>query len=235
MKLNPGLTVFLAVLLFCLPIAAQRPEVAITLNEAFFDSLLDAIFQNAPPPEFSIAASGTKRNGSQSMGFANGSYRSDMSYTSNKNVAQCKEAVQLQRENNGVRTAVRFRDGKILAPLAFTGNYNPPFVGCVPFSGYAETAIDLEFDQPNQRLIAKARVLNVYLNGIGGVGGSLVAKLVQSSIDKRINPIEIIRTDKLSFALPIQNGSSVKMKATGFRHELDNGALRLIISYEFTK
>ena len=86
---------------------------------------------------------------------------------------------------NGVRTAVRFRDGKILAPLAFSGSYNPPFVGCVPFSGWAESVIDLEFDQNSQRLIARARVLNVNLNGTGGIGGSVVAKLVQGSIDKK--------------------------------------------------
>ena len=35
------------------------------------------------------------------------------------------------REMNGVRTAVRFREGKVYVPLAFSGMYSPPFVGCV--------------------------------------------------------------------------------------------------------
>lgn len=204
---------------------AQRPELTFSLNEAFVDSLLDSVFQNAPPPEFSIAANATRSPGQKPNGY---------SFTG-AGSASCKEVIQLLRENNGVRTAVRFRDGKIFAPMAFTGNYNPPFVGCVPFAGFAETVIDLEFDQPNQRLIAKARVLNVSLNGTGGVGGTLIAKMVQGSIDKKINPIEIFRMEKLSFPVPVQNAGGLKMKAVGVRHEVDNGHLRIHIAYEFTK
>jgi hypothetical protein len=118
--------------------------------------------------------------------------------------------------------------------MAFSGNYNPPFVGCVPFSGWAESVIDLEFDQESQRLVARARVLNVNLNGTGGVGGSMVAKLVQSSIDKKINPIELFQLSKLSFAVPVK-GSELQMKATGIRHELQNGAINVVVTYEFTR
>ena len=103
------------------------------------------------------------------------------------------------------------------------------------FSGYAEANIDLEFDQASQRLVARARVFNVSLNGTAGIGSSVIAKLVQSSIDKKINPIEIIRMDKLSFLLPIQNGANLRMKATGVRHEIDNGTLKIHIAYEFLK
>jgi len=39
-------------------VAAQRPEVTITLNETFFDGVLDALFQNAGPIEFAIASNG---------------------------------------------------------------------------------------------------------------------------------------------------------------------------------
>lgn len=202
--------------------SAQRPELTITLNEPFFDALLDSIFKNFDAPEFSIAASADKaKRPANSSAFIP--------------TETCKETIQLLRENNGVRTAARFREGKIYAPLAFTGNYSPPFVGCVRFSGYAETNIDLEFDQDNQRLIARAKVLNVSLNGTGGVGGSVIAKLVQSAIDKKINPIEIIRMDKISFMLPIQNGGNLRMRAMGVRHEIENGALKIYISYEFLK
>jgi len=204
---------------------AQRPEVTITLNETFFDGVLDALFQNAGPIEFSIASNGTQNTQQP---------RQVLSFRESSN-GSCKEVIQLQRENNGVRTAVRFREGKILAPLAFAGNYNPPFVGCVSFAGYAETSIDLEFDQQNQRLIARARVLNVSLNGTGGVGGSVIAKLVQGSIDKKINPIEIFRMERLSFLVPVQNTGGLRMKAVGVRHDVDNGLLRIHIAYEFAK
>lgn len=216
-------TIF-ALLLFFSATNAQRPEVTISLNETFFDSLLDAVFQNSPPIEFSIASNGAAesqtRNG---FGFAP------------TRKSPCKEVIQLLRETNGVRTAVRFREGKILAPLAFSGNYNPPLVGCVPFSGYAETVIDLEFDQQSQRVVARAKVLNVSLNGTGGVGGTLIAKMVQGSIDKKINPIEVVRLDKLSFALPVRNSSSLNMKAVGIRTGVENGALNINVAYEFTK
>ncbi|NOT46554.1 MAG: hypothetical protein HOP17_02225 [Acidobacteria bacterium] len=225
MKLISVLSAFLVAILCCSGVAAQRPEVTISLNETFFDSLLDAVFQNAGPIEFSIASNdgGKKEKSAEVFGFGPG-----------KN-SECKEVIQLLRETNGVRTAVRFRDGKILAPLAFTGNYNPPFVGCVPFTGYAETVIDLDFDQQNQKLIARARVLNVSLNGTGGVGGTLIAKMVQSSIDKKINPIEVIRLDKLSFLLPIRNSGTLNMKAVGMRTGLGAGMLNIHVAYEFAK
>lgn len=223
MRILSASAAFAMIVVLVTATAAQRPEVTISLNEAFFDSLLDAVYQNAPPIEFPIASSGPRRTegGSEMMSFAPR--------------AACKETIQLLRENNGVRTAVRFRDGKILAPLAFSGNYNPPFVGCVPFSGYAETAIDLEFDRQNQRLVARARVLNVSLNGTGGVGGNLIAKMVQGSIDKKVNPIEIFTMDKISFLLPIRKDVNLKMKAAGVRHEIVNGALNIVISYDFLK
>lgn len=200
---------------------AQKTEITISLNEQFFDALLDAVYQNSSPIEFSIASSSEARTPPNVSAFAPS--------------GSCKQVIQLLRENNGVRSAVRFRDGKIFAPLAFSGNYSPPFVGCVAFAGYAETNIGLEFDQNGQRLIARANVLNVALNGTGGVGGSVIAKLVQSSIDKKINPIEIIRMDKMSFIVPVQNGGNLRMKATGMRHEIENGVLKIHIAYEFLK
>src|SRR5687768_11965473 len=223
MKSTIGLILVLLLSVFSVP--AQRPEVTITLNETFFDGVLDALFLNAGPIEFSIAAN--QPPSSQVPKY---------SRSFNENGSRpCKEVIQLHRENNGVRTAVRFREGKILAPLAFSGNYNPPFVGCVSFAGYAETVIDLEFDQQNQRLIARARVLNVSLNSTGGVGGSMIAKLVQGSIDKKVNPIELFRMEKVSWLLPVQNNTTLRMKAIGLRHEIVNGALAVSIAYEFVK
>lgn len=204
---------------------AQKAEVTISLNEAFFDAALDALFTGGAPLEFSIA-----ENGRPSTKAPRPLVNSFASLPANPT---CSETIKIQREVNGVRTAVRFRDGKILAPLAFSGNYNPPFVGCVAFSGWAESSIDLEFDGNAQRLVARARVLNVNLNGTGGVGGSVIAKLVQGSIDKKINPIEIFQLGKLSFSVPVKGSADLKMRATGIRHELLNGVINVVVSYEF--
>jgi hypothetical protein len=191
------------------------------LNESFFDALLDAIYQNGGMPEIPLAQN---RVTGRIVPTA---------YAENNPKTACNNSIKLLRESNSVRTAVRFRDGKIYAPIAFSGSYSPPFVGCVEFSGYAETNIDLEFDQQNQRLIGRANVLNVSVNGTGGIGSSVLSKMVQSSIDKKVNPVEILRLDKLSFPVPIQNSKGLIMKAVGIRHDIGSGTLNIHVDYEF--
>ena len=213
------------ILSFCIFVsqaAAQKTEITISFGEQFFDALLDAVFQYAPPPEFVLSKStSSKPDATLSNSFAA--------------AAACTESVKLLRETSGKRTSVRFREGRITAPIAFSGNYNTPFIGCIPFAGIAETIVDLEFDEPNQRLLARARVSDVSLNGTGGIGGGIVARMVQGSIDKKINPIEVIKTDKVSFELPLQSSGSVRMRATGFSHQIVNGQLVIHIAYNFEK
>lgn len=225
-----------AVILFASAVSAQKAEVAITLNEQFFDALLDAVFQYTTPPEFplggkmSIADSASNEENYPNSGYSFGNW---MNWATPK--SECNESIRLLRETAGTRTSVRLRDGRISAPLAFSGSYNPPLIGCVDFAGVADTSIDIEFDPDGQRLIGRAKIINVSLNGTGGVGGNLIARMVQGSIDKKINPLEIIKTDKLSFNVPIQNSGSIKMRATGLRHEIGAGSLNIFIAYEFSK
>jgi hypothetical protein len=216
---------------------AQTAEVTVSLNEQFFDGLLDAIFKNFNAPEFPLAKNGSKFKvqSSKSSVFGFGEGNSPIRNPKSE-IQKCKETIRLQREIEGVRTAVRFRDGKIYTPLAFSGSYNPPLIGCVDFQGFAETNIDLEYDKQSQKLVGRVRVLNVQLSGTGGIGSSLITKFVQNSIDKKINPIEILQADKLSFVIPIRNANaSLRMKATGIRYEVTNGALNVHIAYEFIK
>ena len=235
-------TAFLAVFLLFSAANAQKAEVTISLNEAFFDALLDSVYQNFNPPEFSIARNSIHRRDAETQRNQNSRAMTAFSFTevsaslrlSGKNPI-CSETIKILREINGIRTAVRFRDGKLYVPMAFSGNYSPPFIGCVEFSGWAETNIDLEFDKDGQRLIGRAHVSNVNLNGSGGVGGSLIAKMLQGTIDKKLNPIEILRLDKVSFGIPIQNTGNIRMKAVGIRPEISNGLLNIHIDYEFLK
>lgn len=214
---------------------AQQAEVTISLNEQFFDALLDAVFKNSAPefPLAEIREEEKSKSGEKEI-FTNVKFESENQKLKTKDQNPvCNESIKLQREIDGVRTAVRFRDGKIYAPLAFTGNYNPPLIGCIEFSGWAESNIELEFDKERQTLIGRARVLNVQLSGTGGIGSSVVTRLVQSSIDKKINPIQILQMDKVSFAVPVQNSATLKMKAVGMRHEIVNSALSVHIAYQF--
>ena len=235
-----------AVLAFASFARAQKAEVTIQLNEPFFDALLDAIFKNSNPSfplaemspkskvqsprseeissKFKVQGSKVKTDNSLIAGFTE-----DKSSTVNN----CDESIKLEREVDGVKTAVRFRDGRIYAPLAFTGNYNPPLIGCIEFSGWAESYIELSFDKDKQALIGHAQIANVQLSGTNGIGSSLVTKLVQSSIDKKMNPIQILPLEKISFTVPIQNSGNIKMKAVGINSQITDGILNVKISYEF--
>lgn len=248
------LSLFLSVFAFVGAAQAQAAEVTVSLNERFFDALLDAVFTNLKEPSFPIAGISPKSKVESpkfEIGFlpsSDDSLLTDFlksSFAAEKianrksqieNAAPCDESIRLRREIDNVKTAVRFRDGKIFAPVAFAGSYNPPFVGCVDFQGYAETNVELEFDREKQMLVGRARVLNVVLSGTKGVGGAFVTRIVQNAVDKKLNPIQILQTEKLSFLIPIQNGGgALRMRATGVRTEIANGALNVFIAYEFLK
>lgn len=217
------------VLVFSVSISAQQAPVWLTLNEDFFDSFLNAVFTNFDPPQFSIAAVESVSNeaaNSRFFGFTNSTAASDGS---------CGESISILRENSGVRTAVRFRGGQVYVPLAFSGSYRAPIVGCLEFAGWAESILALEFDRDAKRLLGRITVTNVVLDGTRGVGGQVVARMLQSSIDRRLNPIEILRLESLSFDVPVQNGGSLRMKATDVRPEFGDRSLNVRINYSFEK
>ena len=228
-----------ALILFCMlafvsSATAQRAEVAITLNEAFFNALLDSVFTNFDPPEFPIAKverttpTDAALRPINSLGFAESRRQLPQN-------APCGQTVKILRESGGVRTSVRIRDGRISVPMAFSGTYSPPFVGCVEFSGWADSYIDLEFDREGQRLIGHVTVSSVNLNGTGGIGGTLIAKMLQGSLDQKMNPLEIFRLDKLSFVVPMQNIGNLRLRALAARPELSPGSLTVHIDYDFLK
>lgn len=186
----------------------QKSEIALTVNEQFVDTAIDAVLSKGEAPTVALKETTD---------------------------ANCRETVTLLRELNGVKSAVRFREGKIIVPIAFKGNYRPPLIGCVDFSGTAEAVVEPEFDVQGQRIIARSKLTNVSLNGTGGLGGSIMAKLMQSSIDQKINPVELVRLERLSFLFPIQNSGSLKLNAVGFRYAVQNGSVTFYIPYEFVR
>lgn len=232
------LSLTLAIFCFASFAKAQQAEVTISLNEQFFDALLDAIFSDTAPLEFPIASNSPKSRvqspESAALSFSDINFKNQKSKSENPQ-SYCDEKIVLRREINGVKTAVRFRDGKIYMPIAFTGSYNPPFIGCIDFQGYAETNIELEFDANKQTLYGRAKVLNVQLGGAPNAAGNLLARLVQNSIDGKINPIEILRTDKISFVVPVQKNGTLKMKAVGVSSDVGQGVLNVHVAYQFQK
>lgn len=207
--------------------SAQRTEVALTVNEQFFDALLDATFKHFDPPQFSIAMidsstdvdSGWLSKSGPSVG----------------ETETCTSAITVLREFNGTRTSVRFREGRPHVQLAFSGARQAPIIGCIEFDGVADAVVDINYDQQNKRLTGNVQITNVNVNGTAGYGGSMIARLVQGSIDRKFNPVEILSLDKVSFGLPIPNAGRLQMNAVGVRTEMTGGAMVVRIDYEFAK
>jgi hypothetical protein len=204
---------------------ASGGEAVIVLNEQLFNKLLDAIFAELRPPTFSLSQL-TRENQDP---FAFASYRE-------VTTSECGNSIQLEREIGGTKTAVRFRDGRITAQLAFSGTYNVALAGCVKFHGWADTNLNLYFDTARQSLSARFNVEDLHLLGVPSMAGGALVPLVQSALDQRINPLQILQTSQLSARLPVAgSGGSLQMRAADVRPEVIKDELRLHITYEFRK
>jgi hypothetical protein len=182
-------------------------EVVVVLSEEFLNSLLQAVASQPEPPTFPL-----------SKGDGGG---------------KCASQVQLLGESGGTRTAVRFREGNITAPVAFRGSYEAPLVGCLHFEGWADTAFNLEFDQAKQALGARVSVRELKLRNVpSSLVGPGLTGLVQDAIDARLNPVEILRAEQLGARLPVTRGTELRLRARDVRHEVVGSELRLHIVYE---
>jgi len=181
-------------------------EVVVVLSEEFLNSLLEAVASQPSPPSFPLSKDGGENK-------------------------KCASSVQLLREAAGTRTAVRFVDGRITAPVAFRGSYEAPLFGCLNFEGWADTAFNIEFDGAKQTLGARVTVRDLKLKNVPTslLGGGLTG-LVQDSIDSRVNPVQILRAEQLG--VPIMRGNNLRLRAREVRHEVVGKELRLRIVYE---
>ena len=193
--------------------------VVISLSNTFFDGLLGTIFKDLGPPSFQLGSGGPRLEGGeiQKAAFQGG----------------CTNTITLAHEGSSTKTQVQFADGKISAPLAFSGNYN--LLGnCTALKGWAQTTIDLSFDQPKQTLYGRVNVEGVNLENVAPFANTFVTVFVRTAIDSRVNPIEILRPQQLQMALPIAaSGGTVKATVKDVRSEVQDGSLRLHITYDF--
>lgn len=182
-------------------------EVVVVLSEEFLNSLLVAVASRPDPPSFPLSKGGGGK--------------------------RCESRVQLLPEAEGTRTAVRFAEGRITAPVAFRGSYEAPLVGCLRFEGWADTTFQLEFDRARQVLGARVTVRDLKLKNIPTslLGGGL-SGLVQDAIDERVNPVEILRAEQLGARVPVTRDDVLRLRAADVRHEVAGRELRLRIAYE---
>jgi len=210
--------------------AQSSAEAMVVLPEQFLNLLLDVMFTKLKAPSFPLSfASHPPESRIPSNALHNVN-------SSSASAAQCASVIVLEREMNGVRTAVKFVNGKIVAPIAFTGSYNISMLGCIRFQGWADTDINLEFDRTRQVLSARVQVTDIHLDNVPTLANGIVVDLVQSSIDQRINPVEILQAAQLSTRLPIAAaGGALRLRATEVRTEIVDGAIKLHIFYEFVR
>ena len=128
----------------------------------------------------------------------------------------------------------QIEQGKIVAPLAFSGAYNSSLLGCLQFQGVAYTEWTLEFDRGAQVLQARIRVTDMRLENVPSLAQSSIVTLVQSAIDARINPLKILRPEQLSSVVPIApSGGSLRLRAREVKPEVVPGLVHLHLIYEF--
>lgn len=209
-------------------VAVQAPDpsgdpaatVVVSLTNTFADGVLGTLFKDLGPPSFQLAGTDSEPEvaAMRRVAFQQG----------------CTNMITLAPEGSGVKTQVQLANGKISVPLAFSGSYN--LLGnCMQFKGWAQTSIQLRFDQGSQTVYGQVNVEGVNLEGVNPMANNFVTVFVRNAIDQRVNPLELIRAPQLQLLIPVKaSNGAVKAHVKDVRAEILDGSLKLHISYEFS-
>ena len=191
--------------------------VSVTVDQKFFDSLLGTIFTKLGPPQLKLSQ-GQPEGLIRPAAFQEG----------------CNSVVVLNPEAGNVRTGVNFTGGKIIAPLAFSGSYSV-MSQCVQFKGTGKATVDLSFDASKQMVFGALNVEEVELEGVMPIVSTLVTAFVRRAIAERLNPFPVLPVSQLALSLPVQqSGGNVKAVVKDVRSEVQEGALKLYLTYDFS-
>ena len=204
------------------PAAGGDPPstVVVSLNSGFLDEMLASIFSDLGAPSFNLSQTTSQ---SPFARIENAAFQSG-----------CANSVTLAPEGEGVKTSVQFANGNISAPLVFSGSYS--LMGnCMQFTGWAQTTIQLSFDQPAQTLYGRVNVEGVNLEGVAPFANSFVTVFVRTAIDQRVNPLVLLRPSQLQLMIPVKaSNGTVKAHVKDVRSDVQDGTLRLHITYDFS-
>lgn len=194
----------------------------VTLDEKFFDALLGTIFRDMGGPSFRLSS------------MNEGAPRDALRYLPAAFQGGCPDVVVLAPEGSGTKTGVRFTQGKVIAPLAFSGSYSV-LGACMNFKGAAQASVELYFDQGKQTVYGKVNVETVNLEGVPPGAGGIVTLFVQRAINERVNPLEVLRAPQLALNVPVEaTGGMLKAQVKDVRAEVLDGSLRMYITYDFS-
>src|SRR6476646_7602299 len=191
---------------------ATQPEAALSVNEQFLNSFLTAMFDNLQEPSMPLTIGGATSS------------------------AECASEIRLKREANGVRTAGHFEQGRIIGPLAVAGTYNSGLLGCISFTGWADSELQMEFSRERRAVLARFRLRDIHLNNTPEMLNGPLLKMVQNAIDSRYNPLELFTLEELSTRANIKPaGGALLLYATAVRPEITPNELTLHITYRFVR
>lgn len=194
--------------------------VVVSISDSFLNEVMGTIFRDLGPPTFNLSSTATS---SEVPTIERAAFQGG-----------CANSVTLAAEGSNAKTQVKFAGGTISAPLVFSGSYS--LMGnCMQFKGWAQTSIQLSFDQPAQTLYGRVSVDGVNLEGVAPLANNFVTVFVRNAIDSKVNPLVFLRPTQLQLMIPV-NGSngSVKAQVKDVRSEVQEGFLRLHITYEVT-
>jgi len=191
--------------------------VVITFGQSFIDGVMGTTFSNLDAPKFQLGQTNKAADEFTPAVFQGG----------------CANSITILPEGSGVKTNVQFHNGSISAPLAFTGSRNISG-SCIQFKGWAQTSIQLSFDEPKQTLFGRVNVESVNLEGVSPLVNPFVTVFVQTAIDQRVNPLVLVNERQLSLLVPVRaSNGAVKAQVKDVRSEIVDGALKLHLTYNF--
>jgi hypothetical protein len=195
----------------------------IVLRQDFFNDVVGHILKDMNAPSFPLGLAENRLANPDSVAFGLA-----------QNSQSCDSRITILPEGSGVHTGVSFENNQIAAPLAFSGNYNSPF-GCLQFTGWAKANFELRFDAAQQAVYGRINVETVNLDGVNPLISGFVTPLVQSSLNNRVNPIQIIKGSQIAVDLPISaTGGSLVAAVKDVRAEVKDNALSLYVIYDFS-
>ena len=205
------------------PVKAPDPSgdppatVVITFGQSFIDAVMGTTFSNLDAPKFQLGQTKGTNSEFKPALFQDG----------------CANSITILPEGSGVKTNVQFRNGTISAPLAFTGSHSISG-SCIQFKGWAQTSIQLSFDEPKQTLYGRINVEGLNLEGVSPLVNPFVTVFVQTAIDQRVNPLVLVSERQLSLLVPVKaSNGTLKAHVKDVRSEIVDGSLKLHLTYDF--
>jgi len=196
----------------------------IVLRQDFFNQILQTIFRDMNAPSFPLNLTGQNNT-------ENGEV---VRYGLLQNATGCEGKITLLPEGSGVQTGLRFEENRLTAPLAFSGTYNIPVVGCTTFTGWAQANLELRYDAGQQSVYGQINVETVNLDGVVPVISSFVTPIVQSTINQRVNPIQVLQGKQIALNVPINaTNGNLQANVKDVRAEVKDNALNLYVIYDF--